>query len=197
MFHEPANDTQTSDEDLLAQIASGDHEAYRLLVRRHAERYYRVAYRVLLQRQDAEDMVQHAFLKIWEKPQLWQAGKGASFRTWFSRVVVNLCIDLQRSRKPMAGEGALAMMADTDMAADEKLSSRQQQAQVQQAMAGLPEQQRAALSLCHFEEYSNREAAEILGISIKAIESLLVRARKSLRDQLAHLQPNSQGGEAA
>jgi len=82
---------------LLTRLQEGEHAAFTILVQRHASRFYRVAYRFVSNRAEAEDIVQDAFLKLWERPNMWQAGKNTAFTTWFHRVVINLCLD--RTRK--------------------------------------------------------------------------------------------------
>src|SRR5690606_25784533 len=93
-----SDDEEAGDDALLARVAAGDHPAFAQLVRRHATRFYRVAYRFTADRQEAEDVVQDAFIRLWEKPQRFEAGKGAAFSTWFYRVVVNLCLDRQKKK---------------------------------------------------------------------------------------------------
>ena len=79
------------DESLLARVGEGDGPAFAMLVRRHSDRYYRLAYRYTARREEAEDIVQAAFIKLWETPDIWDPRRGAKFTTWFYRVVVNLC----------------------------------------------------------------------------------------------------------
>ena len=88
-----------SDEDLMAAIGQGDQRAFALLVDRHGKRATALAARITLNRSDAEEVVQEAFLRVWVKAPAWrpQAGAGdAQFQTWFRRVLVNLCIDWRR-----------------------------------------------------------------------------------------------------
>jgi RNA polymerase sigma-70 factor (ECF subfamily) len=89
------------DELLVYEIQEGSHDAFVELVGRHAKRFYGVAYRLLFSKNDAEDAVQQAFLRLWERRSFWDSHKGAKFTTWFYRVVVNLCLDNKRRKKPM------------------------------------------------------------------------------------------------
>jgi len=87
------------DEHLLKLIIAGDHSAFSELVIRHTKKYYSIAYRVLFNRDDAEDLVQEAFLKIWKNPENWNSSHNVKFTTWFYRVVINLCLDYKKKNK--------------------------------------------------------------------------------------------------
>jgi RNA polymerase sigma-70 factor, ECF subfamily len=175
---------QDSDESLMERIVGGDHQAFAFLVRRHTQKFYAAAYRICGESYEAEDIVQDAFLKLWNKPDVWDKTRGAKFTTWFYRVVMNLAIDRKRKRKPNAGPDVLDMMADKSPRADEVMQTTQEQKQLERAIQTLPDRQKAALNLCFYEGLSNKEAAEVLGIGLKAVESLLMRAKAGLRDEL-------------
>ncbi len=181
------------DDDLMRLAGSGDRAAFSQLVARHLARATGIAGRVTGNRSDAEELVQEAFLRAWLKAPDWQAQAdrdgGASFATWFYRVLVNLCID--RRRRPVnAPIEAAADVADPGPGGDETAARAETSARVAQAVAALPERQRAALVLCHFEGMSNIDAAAILEISIGALESLLVRGRRALKEALFDLAPD-------
>ncbi len=171
-----------SDASLVARIARGQHAAYSVLVMRHANRYVAVAEKVLYQRQEAEDAVQDAFVKLWQKADQFEP-ETAKFSTWFYRIVVNQCLD--RKRKKTAD----ALPEDYDIKDDsngpeENLVEDQRAQQMQQAMDLLPERQKTAIVLCYYEGMSNKEAADVLEVNIKALESLLTRGRKGLKENL-------------
>ena len=171
-----------SDEGLMACIADGDRGAYQQLVERHLDRALRLAQRIVGNRSDAEEIAQEAFLRVWTTAPRWRLD-GALFRTWFSRVLVNLCID--RKRRPgFAPLEAAGDPPDPAVGAEQRVYQSQEAAAVAAAVAELPERQRAALALCYWQEMSNAEAAEVLSLSVGAVESLLVRARRSLRISL-------------
>ncbi len=179
--------TDESDEDdrLLAQAGRGDRQAFSRLADRHIDRAHRVALRMLGDGAEAEDVVQDAFLRVWQKAADWKPGR-ARFSTWLYRVVVNLSVDRQRKhqrRRTNPIEDGLDF-ADPAPGAEDDLWSSQQAALVRGAVAELPERQRAAVVLTYTEGLANADAAEALGISVGALESLLVRARKTLRGQL-------------
>ncbi len=177
-----------SDEALMAQVGEGDRQAYGVLVDRHFARSCGLAARVVgTLSADAEDVVQEAFLRLWKHAPNWRP-KGAKFTTWFYRVIMNLCIDAQRKarKKTLPLEAAGEPAADGPSA--EAIVHRDQIAvRIRVALGDIPERQRAAISLCYFDGLSNREAASVLGVNIKGLESLLSRGRKSLRARLGDL----------
>ena len=144
-----------------------------------------LAQRIAGNASDAEELVQEAFLRLWTKADTWQAGRGR-FSTWFFRILVNLCLD--RKRRPgmlsleSAGEPVDPARGPVERIYEDELSRT-----VAAAIGELPERQRAALTLCYYEEMSNLEAAAALSVSVSALEALLVRARRTLRTKLAAL----------
>jgi len=176
---------QLDDEALLRQIQGGNQEAFAALVDRHARRFYSSAYRLLFSKNDAEDIVQQAFLNLWERRQSWDQNKGAKFTTWFYRVIVNLCLDHNRKKKPMPLSKNMEPIDKHD-GPDILLDEKQKQAILDLFIKELPERQQLALTLCFYEGISNQEAAEIIGIKVKALQSLIMRAKTTLKERLNH-----------
>lgn len=179
---------QISDETLMGRVGVGDADAYACLVTRHLSRSIALAGRIVRNRADAEELVQEAFLRVWTTAPRWRTD-GASFRTWFFRVLVNLCID--RCRRPgFAPLEAAGDPADGATPADLRLAGDEEAAALARAVQTLPPKQRAALALCYWQEMSNQDAAAALSLTVGAVESLLVRARRNLRAALEpHLGP--------
>jgi RNA polymerase sigma-70 factor (ECF subfamily) len=181
-----------SDDELMRRAGRGDNAAFAALVARHLPRATALAIRITGNRSDAEEIVQEAFLRTWIKSPEWEsqatAKGGAQFTTWFTRVLVNLCID-RRRRPQMAPLEVAAEVAANEPGGLEMTAQHETSARVLAALGTLPERQRAALTLCHWDGRSNLEAAEILDVSVGALESLLVRARRALRVSLADLAP--------
>ena len=173
-----------TDESLLAHVQHGSQQAFATLVNRHVKKFHAAAYRMCSDAQESEDIVQEAFLKLWNKPQMWDPSRGAKFATWFYRIVTNLSIDRMRRKKSVAVGEVIEAFVDTRDSQEESLYKQQRQAALEGAIQSLPERQKAALNLCFYEGLSNREAAEILNVSVKALESLLVRARAALKEEL-------------
>ncbi|MEE9542861.1 MAG: sigma-70 family RNA polymerase sigma factor [Thermodesulfobacteriota bacterium] len=174
-----------SDEELLSRVVKGSREAFSILVERHTTRYYGLAFRTLLNKLDAEEVVQEAFLKLWHRPGLWDAGKGARFSTWFYRVVANMCIDRNRKKRPVLIEDIDSIAGVSDIQADEAIYRAEQKRMVDSLLLELPENQRMALNLCFYEELSNQEAADIMELSLKALQSLIIRAKSALKEKIA------------
>lgn len=174
-----------SDESLMRLIRAGHHQAFAILVRRHTDRFYATAFRLTGNAGEAEDLLQDAFLKLWRKPDMWKDDKGAKFTTWFYRVLVNGNIDrLRRTQKMASDNSALPFVADTRASPEAEAAMTEEQVNIERAMSALPERQKAAITLCFYEGLSNAEAAQAMGVKIKALESLLMRAKAGLKEYL-------------
>ncbi|EQM69715.1 sigma-70 family RNA polymerase sigma factor [Pseudomonas tohonis] len=174
---------ELDDEQLMAAVAEGDQRAFATLVQRHLPRAYAIARRVLPEQADAEDAAQEAFTRIWTHAADWQPGR-ARFTTWLQRILVNQCLDQLRRRKRRPEQDIDALLEelldpDADTAAE--VQRAREAAEVQRVVQRLPDKQRMAVVLCYFEEHSNPQAAELMGVHIKALEGLLGRARAQLR----------------
>lgn len=165
---------------LLAAIGAGQQDAFATFMARHGPMALRLALRMTPTRQDAEDTVQDAFLRVWRHAGAWSPNGGARVTTWFYRIVMNLCLD-RRRRAPMAALEDIAEPEDPSPGGLEHYSGAQARFLVREALDALPERQRAAVALCYFEEVSGQDAAKALNVSVSALESLLVRGRRSLR----------------
>ena len=171
------------DQELLALIQDGSHQAFAELVRRHTERFYRLAYRYAQNRETAEDLVQDAFVRLWENPASWRPDRNSKFTTWFYRIVVNLCLDWQKKKRPVLLDQDMPL-ADERESADEAMIRNQEQKLLEKEIAALPERQRTALNLCFDEGLSNQEAAEAMGVNLKALQSLIMRAKTTLKERM-------------
>ena len=174
---------EKDDHELLALVQGGSHPAFAELVQRHTERFYRLAFRYLQNKEAAEDVVQDAFLKLWEDPGKWQADRNAKFTTWFYRVVVNLCLDWQKRKRPLAINEEMPL-ADDRETADQAMLRNEEQRVLEQEIAALPERQRTALNLCFDEGLSNQDAADAMGVNLKALQSLIMRAKTTLKERM-------------
>lgn len=171
------------DESLMDFIRGGNLTAFDTLVARHHRRFYAMTYRWVMHQQDAEDIVQDAFMKLWSGKARWKSGRKAQFTTWFYRILYNQAMDRLRSRKR-----ALAELADDipsgEANAEEQEIAHQEQKALREALCMLPESQRIAVNLFYFEQMPQKHIAQTLGISLKAVESLLSRAKTSLRERM-------------
>ncbi len=174
------------DHELMMAVGRHDHHAFALLVERHYGWALGFIDRMLGKRHEAEDLVQTAFLRVWQGAARWEPN--AKFSTWLYRVLHNLCMDHLRARRatasePLEGEFVEAL-ADEAPDGEERVSASQRGARVRAALDRLPVRQRAALVLCYYEERSQAEAAALLGVSEGALESLLSRGRGTLKKWL-------------
>lgn len=188
------------DAELVERVAQNDASAIRQLVARKLPRLLALAARMLGDRMEAEDVAQETFVRVWKQAPHWREGE-ARFDTWLHRVAMNLCYDRLRVRRETPDETA----TDPDGVADEGerigiggpeavLEARQHGARVREALAALPARQREALVLTYYQELSNAQAASLMGLSVDALESLLVRARRGVRARLAAHAPMPEGG---
>jgi len=172
-----------SDDELVARVALGDEAACRLLVDRHLTRMLALARRMLGSHADAEEVAQEVFLRVWTHASRWEPGR-AQFSTWLHRVATNLCLDRLR-RHTTDDIDSIPEPQSEDPTPEEQLVRQDLARRVDLALQGLPARQRAAVTLTHYQGLSNIEAAEILNVSVEAVESLLGRARRQLRVALA------------
>lgn len=167
------------DADLLPRIAKGEQSAIREMVARKLPRLIALGMRMLNDRGDAEDIAQETFMRIWKHAGQWETGQ-AKFDTWMHRVALNLCYDKLRIRQEPIEDDSVDQI-DPDLIPEDRLAHRQQSDQVAFALSMLPTRQREALVLQYYQEFSNSEAANLMNISVDALESLLSRARRNMR----------------
>ncbi len=174
-------DGSDPDAALLARLAQGDDEAARQLAARHLGRLHGLAMRMLGDRAEAEDVVQDTFIKAWTIAPRWREGQ-ARFSTWLHQVTSNGCLDRLRRRRPTEDIDERAD-ASPEPGPEATLANAQRGAQVKAALDALPPRQKTALLLFHHQGLSQAEASAAMGISEDALESLLARARRTLRTQ--------------
>lgn len=173
-----------NDESLLNLIKEGVHAAFAELMQRHSNRFYRIAYRVVFSKEEAEDIVQEAFLRLWERPQLWNPRKQAKFTTWFYKVVINMCLDHNKKKKPVPFSEDIDWLDRQPPGENLVLSYREKQVLLDRLIKELPKRQQLALNLCFYEGLRNEEAAEIMGSKVKALQSLIMRAKITLKEKV-------------
>ena len=175
---------------LLAHSRSGDAAAYDRLVAAYQDRVYQAAYRITGHREDAWDAAQEAFLRAFRGLRMFRGE--ASFSTWMTRIAVNAALDIVRRRPPHAPVAADAVPAGSDPT--DEVVRRDRQRRVQQAIAALPADQRAAVVLWDVQGLSYEEIARVLRVPVGTVRSRLSRGRESLRVALADLAPRAGHG---
>lgn len=188
----PAADPQfQQDSRLLEALVRGEPRAAEALAAEHVPRCHAQAFRMLGNAAEAEDVAQEAMLRLWKIAPEWRVGE-AKVTTWLHRITSNLCIDRLRKRKRVGpGLDEIAEPPDPAPSADMRLIAGDRAAAVKAAILALPDRQRVAITMRHFEENSNPEIAEALGVSVEAVESLLSRGRKSLARALSEMQADA------
>ena len=173
---------QDPDTRLIQRVGRGEPAATRLLVAAKLPRILGLATRMLRDASEAEDVAQEAFVRVWRTAGAWQPGR-ARFDTWLHTVVLNLCRDRLRRRREVASN-TVHEVIDPTPDAEAALIEAERGGAVIEAIAALPERQREAILLVHYQDLSGAEAAAALDVSVEALESLLGRGRRALRQQL-------------
>lgn len=180
-----------SEQTLMARVAAGDQAACRLLMDRYLGQIVAYAGRLLGDRDGGQDVAQETFVRLWTHAARWEP-RGAKVGTWLHRIAHNLCIDRLRKRREVLME-QLPERADTATNAEGTLHQQDVGAVVAAAMEKLPDRQRAAITLCHHQELGNIEAAKVMDVTVEALESLLTRGRRKLREILQDSVPDLLG----
>ncbi len=168
----------------LKQIAAGDKDAFAQLLCAHLSSLLAFVKRFVPEQAEAEDITQEVFTRVWEHASRWQQ-REQSPRSWFFKIAYHLCIDFLRKQKNTTDIVDTLISPDSP---EHALHRSQDLTQMNNAMDTLPERQRTALYLCAYQGLSNKEAASIMDISTDALESLLARGRRSLRNYFENLQ---------
>lgn len=185
---EPSTDRPTDEAQLVARIAGREESAFRLVIEQHATLLHRIAYRMVGDAHEAEDIAQEAMLRLWDHAARLDArakqGQSIKLAPWLKRVTTNLAIDRLRIAKRNT-DSEVPERADDAPLADAQIEASEESSTARALLDELPERQRAAIVLTYYEELPNADAAEALDMNIKAFESLLHRARGALRKAFA------------
>jgi RNA polymerase sigma-70 factor (ECF subfamily) len=160
-------------------IAAGDQDAFARLIGREAPRLLRFAQGVLGDLEEAEDVVQDTLMRLWQNASNWRPE--ARIGTWLHTICYNAAVDRLRRRRLFVDERLLEDFADEADLAETRLVRAETVRSVREAIEQLPERQRTAVLLFHFQDMAQRDAAAVMGVSDTAFESLLARARRQMR----------------
>ena len=186
-----------SSEDVMTRIAKGDDEAFEILVNRHQTSVLNLVYRFIGDRTQAKDLGQEVFLRIWQSAKTYEPK--AKFTTWIYRITTNLCFNELKSarrkkwvsffRSHEDNEYSMEQsLPDDSPSAEDLLLIRERSRQISDALQSLPANQRMALVLKRYDDLSYEEIARIMGCSVSAVESLLVRAKRTLQEKLTNFE---------
>ena len=186
-------DKQILSEELMARIAKGDNDAFETLVNRHQTSILNLIYRFIGDRTQAKDLAQEVFIRVWRAAKTYKPD--AKFTTWLYRITANLCFNELKSarrrrwfqfrRSNEDNEGGIEeTFSDGSPTAEDLLLEKERSRQISDVLQSLPDNQRMALVLRRYDDLSYEEIARILNCSVSAVESLLVRAKRTLQEKL-------------
>jgi RNA polymerase sigma-70 factor (ECF subfamily) len=170
-----------SDERLLEDLKRDDKQAFKQLTERYLDKVWRLSYRMLQNKQDAEDVAQEVFVSVWNNRHRWES-EGAKFSTWIYRVAVNRSIDLSRKRKGGQVELTEEIAEAPGISAEDAASRHQMQGLLLECLKQLPEKQMLALLYFYYEEMDIPEICNKLQATEDAVRSLLKRGRANMKD---------------
>jgi RNA polymerase sigma-70 factor (ECF subfamily) len=173
------------DDDLLEAIAGGDRDAFAHLMNRYLVRMVTLAQRIIFDREQAREIAQEAFIKVWQNAPKWDRDGSATFLTWLRRVVINLSISSRRRAHEQVSLDVIEELQSGLADGFDYIAASEKKRIVRDALEKLPERQRAALALYYFDNLSQTQAAETMVMTASAFDSLIVRARSNLRKSLA------------
>jgi RNA polymerase sigma-70 factor (ECF subfamily) len=171
-----------SDDALMEPVRARDQAAFNRLIARHLSAIHGYLLRLTHSRADADELTQETFLRVWSRADTYRPGT-VQFTTWLHRIAHNLCMDELRRVHPESldePDQQVSEFADPEQAA----ADREIAARLDRALGALPPTQRAALLLTEVQGLSNQQVADIMNLGVRAVESLLARARRTLRERV-------------
>jgi len=171
--------TESTDSELVKACADGDSAAFRLLIQRHERPLFNAAYRITNNREDAQDALQYAYIKVHLK--LGSFDQSRNFFNWIFKIVVNESLNLVERRRRHQGDSSAAEFVAAASDPEQDLAASERDAQVQRALMKIKPEYRVVLVLKHFSNMSYREIAEITDVPSKTVKSRLFSARQELR----------------
>lgn len=169
-------DEAVVDAALMERVHRRDRDAFAILLQRHHQRCFQLAWRVTADRHESEDILQDVFMLVWQRPERFDASKGM-FGAWLTRVVINAALDSRRRIKPVNTLDDIATLASSAPTPD----SLAEAMDLHRLLLDLTPRQRTVVSLFYIEGHTMAEIATILDTRIEAVESLLSRGRSALR----------------
>lgn len=173
---------EVDEADLIKRSVAGDESAYRRLLEKHLPSLSNYVMRMMANTADADDIIQETFIRLWTRGNKFNP-ETARLTTWLHNIAHNLCIDYFRKYNRLVGDSVKQPIAEAS-GPEEDLIQHGLVESIAHAMMSLPERQRSAIIMCHYQGLSNKDAALILDVSVDALESLMARGRKKLRKLL-------------
>jgi RNA polymerase sigma-70 factor (ECF subfamily) len=188
---------KVSNEELMVRVAEGDEDAFETLVRRHQTSILNLIYRFIGDRTPAKDLAQEVFIRVWQAAKTYRPE--AKFTTWLYRITANLCFnELKSARRKKwlqfhrfrdnLENTVEETLVDATPSPEDILLAKERSRQIADALQSLPENQRMALILKRYDDLSYQEIAKVIGCSVSAVESLIVRAKRNLQEKMKILE---------
>ncbi|MGQ1945567.1 RNA polymerase sigma factor [Geofilum sp. OHC36d9] len=175
-----------SDNQIIDEIRNGNRDAFGLLVKKYQQKVFQSSMGFLHDEDEAADLTQDIFIKVYQ--QLDKFKGQSSFSTWLFRICVNMGTNHLRKQKIRQfirpENGAIMIHSQSPNRTDGDLLKLEQKKIIRQALRKLKASQRKAIILSHYQELTNAQLAEVMGLTLKAAESLLFRARTRLQEIL-------------
>jgi len=184
------NDASQNDNEIIKSVLEGDTNSFRILVDRYQTIVFHIAFGFVHNQEEAEDITQEVFIRTWQSLSKFRGD--SSFSTWLHRIAVNVCLNQIRKEKrlPVLNRISLFFRSDTaeippDTENPEEILIREEHSVwLQKALDSLPEKQRIAIVLSKYDDLSQKEIAAIINLTEGAVEALLQRAKRNLREKL-------------
>ena len=181
----------------MTRVAEGDDSAFEILVNRHQTSVLNLTYRFIGDRAQAKDLAQEVFIRVWQNAKSYEPK--AKFTTWIYRITANLCFNELKSARRKKwlsfnwsdedGDHTIEeTLADSAPSAEDVLLEKERSRQISDVLQSLPENQRMAMILKRYDDLSYQEIAQIMGCSVSAVESLLVRAKRTLQEKMKNFE---------
>jgi RNA polymerase sigma-70 factor (ECF subfamily) len=173
---------EEDDRRVIEQVLAGSESAFRQIVDQHSQRIFNYVRRMTRNSTEAEDIAQETFIRFWVSRDRFDPDR-VKLTTWLHRIAHNLCVDY--FRQTQLQERQVPVQSDNQDSPDTDYELSIRAAVVHKALMTLSERQRSAIVLCHYQNFSQHDAAHILDLSVDALESLLRRGRSKLKQILA------------
>ncbi|HEX2922296.1 MAG TPA: RNA polymerase sigma factor [Bacteroidales bacterium] len=181
-----------NDPDIIRSVLNGRLDDFRELVERYQQRIFRLIIGYVHNQEEAEDLTQEVFIKAWQSLDKFRGD--SSFSTWLHRIAINICLNNTRKNRGNSLIGRLSSFFGNENQiqipffeenAEEILIKEEYKAWLKRALDNLPENQRTAIILSKYDDLPQKEIAAIMNLTEGAVEALIQRAKKNLREKLS------------
>jgi RNA polymerase sigma-70 factor, ECF subfamily len=203
-LEDPSRPSSQDDEQLVEKARKGDPSAFEMLIRQHARKAFLSVYRITKNREDAEDVMQEAFVQAYTHLASFEGR--SRFHTWFTTIAINQALMCLRKRKRHCAYVSVSVgdeqkfylphIADPRPNAEVEVEKRELACLLGKATNLLPHRLRSVFYLRVLDEMSTQEISQTLGLSVAAVKSRMLRARRYLEQRVAEHGPKHRNGNA-